>query len=133
MAGAALVGSLACRSDRPAPVAGAVASPAVADSTRASSRVTPIPADTVVGTAAHGVELWFTLARPDSGPDGPCVDRALEIRRYGRRIPVPLVYTVTAPEPVNDSTVRVRLASHCRPGDAYRVDLRTGRPTRESR
>ena len=49
------------------------------------------------------------------------------------RIPVPLLYTGTAPHLVNDSTMRARLSDHCRPGDAYLVDLRTGRPVRERR
>ncbi len=78
--------------------------------------------------------MWFTLARNATAPDGAsCVDRALEIRRGGNRIPVPLLYTGTAPRLVNDSTMRARLSDRCRPGDAYLVDLRTGRPVRERR
>jgi hypothetical protein len=88
--------------------------------------------DSLVATAPGGVEVWFTLARNGSAPDGSsCVDRALEIRRDAHRIPVPLLYTGAAPNLVNDSTMRARLSDHCRPGDAYLVDLRTGRPVRE--
>jgi hypothetical protein len=90
------------------------------------------PMDSLVATAAGGVEIWFTLAREGKGPDGTtCIDRTLEIRRGGSRIPVPLLYTGTAPEIVNDTTIRARLSDHCSPGDAYLVNLRTGRPVRE--
>ena len=92
----------------------------------------PAAKDSLVVTAPGGVEVWFTLARNATAPDGAgCVDRALEIRRGGARIPVPLLYTGTAPRLVNDSTVRARLSDRCRPADSYLVDLRTGRPVRE--
>jgi len=117
--GAAVLGGLAC-SERPA------AEPA-------GQRSIPAPpaADSLVATAAGGTQIWFTLARPDSGDGRRCVDRGIEIRRGATRLPVPLLYTSTAPEVLNDTTMRARLSSHCRPGDAYLVDLRTGRPVRE--
>ena len=120
--GVALLGGLGCaeRPADPAPPAGSRA-----DTTR--------PPDSLVATAPGGAEIWFTLARPTKGDSGECVDRAIEIRRNGTRVPVPLRYTGTAPEIVNDSTVRARLSDGCRPGDAYLVDLRTGRPVREHR
>jgi hypothetical protein len=90
------------------------------------------PADSLVATAPGGVEIWFTLAREVKGADGTtCTDRALEIRRGDTRVPVPLLYTGTAPEIVNDTTMRARLSNHCAPGDAYLVDLRSGHPVRE--
>ncbi|HJR50651.1 MAG TPA: hypothetical protein VJ794_06060 [Gemmatimonadales bacterium] len=90
------------------------------------------PADSLVATAPGGVEIWFTLAREGKAADGTtCTDRTLEIRHGDRRVPVPLLYTGTAPEIVNDSTMRARLSDRCAPGDAYLVDLRTGRPVRE--
>jgi hypothetical protein len=90
------------------------------------------PADSLVATAPGGIEIWFTLSRDGKAADGTaCVDRTLEIRRGGSRVPVPLLYTGTAPEILNDTTMRARLSDHCAPGDAYLVDLRTGRPTRE--
>jgi hypothetical protein len=90
------------------------------------------PSDSLVATAPGGVEVWFTLARNGTALDGAsCTDRAIEIRRGGARIPVPLLYTGTAPRLVNDSTLRARLSDRCRPGDSYLVDLRTGRPVRE--
>jgi hypothetical protein len=89
-------------------------------------------ADSLVATAPGGVEIWFTLAREATAADGTrCTDRTMEIRRDGKRIPVPLLYTGTAPEIVNDSTMRARLSDRCVPGDAYLVDLRTGLPVRE--
>lgn len=92
----------------------------------------PRPHDSLVATAPGGVQIWFTLAREGQGEDGShCIDRTLEIRRGESRVPVPLLYTATAPEVVNDSTIRARLSFRCKPGDAYLVDLRTGRPTRE--
>ena len=89
------------------------------------------PADSLVATAPGGAEVWFTLARSDSGDAGRCTARAIEIRRGAVRIPVPLLYTSAAPEIVNDTVMRARLSDHCRPGDSYLVDLRTGRPVRE--
>jgi hypothetical protein len=89
-------------------------------------------AESLVATAPGGVEIWFTLAREAKAADGsPCVDRTIEIRRDGRRIPVPLLYTGGVPELVNDSTIRARLSNQCVPGDPYLVDLQTGRPVRE--
>jgi hypothetical protein len=118
--GAVVVASFGCgeRSSDSAAVAGERVSP-------------PPPADSLVATAPGGAEVWFTLARPDSADGRQCIDRAIEIRRGGTRVPVPLLYTGTSPEILNDTTLRARLSSGCRPGDAYLVDLRTGRPVRE--
>jgi hypothetical protein len=87
--------------------------------------------DSLAATMAGGYELWLTLARADSGAGGRCLDRAVEIRHDGRRTPVPLLYTSAPLEPVNDSTFRARLSTHCTPGDRYLVNVRTGRPVRE--
>ena len=90
------------------------------------------PAESLVATAPGGVEIWFTLAREGKAADGTsCTDRTLEIRREGKRIPVPLLYTGSAPEIVNDTTMRAHLSDRCAPGDGYLVNLRTGRPVRE--
>lgn len=90
------------------------------------------PAESLVATAPGGIEIWFTLARDGRAADGTtCTDRTMEIRREGKRVPVPLLYTGTAPEIVNDTTMRARLSDRCVPGDVYLVDLRTGRPVRE--
>jgi Tfp pilus assembly protein FimV len=113
------LGGIACgKSTPPPPAAEATAAPAA-------------PADSLVATAPGGAEIWFTLARADSGGAGRCTARAVEIRRGSTRIPVPLLYTSSAPELVNDSTFRARLSDHCLAGDAYLVNLRTGRPVRE--
>jgi hypothetical protein len=92
----------------------------------------PAPADSLVATAPGGVEIWFTLSREGRAADGTrCTDRAIELRRDGTRVPVPLLYTGAVPQVVNDSTIRARLSNQCVPGDAYLVDLRSGRPVRE--
>jgi hypothetical protein len=99
----------------------------------ATSRATvgQAPADSLVATAPGGAQIWFTLARNDSGPGIRCVARAVEIRRGATRIPVPLLYTTTRPQLIGDTAMRARLSQGCRPGDSYLVDLRTGRPVRE--
>ena len=57
----------------------------------------PRPTDSLVATASNGTQIWFTLARTVKGDDGECVDRAIEIRRNGTRVPVPLLYTGSHP------------------------------------
>jgi hypothetical protein len=118
--GAAVVGGLACAERREADAAGQGGEAAA-------------PADSLAMMAGDSTGIWFTLARPDTGIGGDCTERAIEIRRGAARVPVPLLYTGGAPELVNDTTIRARLWNDCRPGDAYLVDLRTGRPVRERR
>ena len=92
----------------------------------------PAPADSLVATAPGGIEIWFTLSRESQAAGGTrCIDRTIEIRRGGTHVRVPLLYTGAVPEVVNDSTIRARLSNQCVPGDAYLVDLRSGRPVRE--
>lgn len=92
----------------------------------------PKPADSLV-ISSDGVQVWFTLARVAQGLDGKeCVERGLEIRRGETRVQVPLLYTGTPPVLLDDSTMRALLWNHCAPVDAYRVDLRSGRPLREN-
>lgn len=113
---------LAACENRPAERAGTVGAAAGAS------------ADSLAVTAPGRVEIWFTLARAARLPDGrPCIDRAIELRHGASRTPVPLLYTGETPTIVNDSTARAVLYTGCRAGDAYLVDLRTGRPTREHR
>jgi len=101
------------------------------DEAAAAPAADAAPADSLVATAPGGAQIWLTLARTDSGAGGRCIARAVEIRRDGKRIPVPLLYTTTAPELIGDTAMRARLSAGCRPGDSYLVDLRTGRPVRE--
>ena len=101
--------------------------------TAGDTAVSTVPADSLA-VAGADVEIWFTLSRPGLAPDGsPCADRAIELRRGDRRIPVPLLYTGETPRIVNESTARAILYTGCRAGDAYLVDLRSGRPAREPR
>ena len=88
------------------------------------------PPDSLAVRGPDGIEVWFTLAREDHAADGtPCTDRAIEIRRGGSRVAVPLLYTRLTPRFVNDTTVEATLFRACAPVDRYRVDVRTGHPT----
>jgi hypothetical protein len=90
--------------------------------------------DSLLLSNRAGTEVWFTLARTGRAADGrTCVERGLEIRRGGARIPVPLLYTGEAPTLVNDTTLRAVLWNHCTPLNPYLVDLRTGHPARQRR
>ena len=101
--------------------------------TKTSAGKVAEPQDSLATSTRSGVEIWFTLSRPAGSSEGQsCVERGLEIRRDGRRFPIPLLYTGEAPTVVNDSTIRAMLWTNCRPVTPYRVDLRTGRPVREA-
>jgi hypothetical protein len=90
------------------------------------------PIDSLALTNTAGVEIWFTLARAAiDANDRRCVERGLEIRDGGKRVQIPLLYTGAPPVLLNDSTMRAILWTHCQPGDAYLVNLRTGHPVRE--
>jgi hypothetical protein len=65
----------------------------------------------------------------DSG-GARCVERTIELRRDTVRLRVPLLYTTTAPRLLDDSTLAAELTLRCHPMASYRVDLRTGQPTR---
>jgi len=90
------------------------------------------PAESLVATSSGGTEIWFTLARNATGFDGSrCVERGIEVRRGATRLKVPLLYTGSAPVLLDDSTMRAVLWTHCSPGDAYLVNLKSGQPVRE--
>jgi hypothetical protein len=90
----------------------------------------PALTDSLILSAPGGVTIWLAEGRPASDPAGtPCLERTLEIRHDTSRIKVPLLYTISAPVLLNDSTIRAQLAHNCQPAEAYRVNLRTGRPT----
>ena len=92
--------------------------------------IVPQP-DTLTLRLASGVEIWFTGSRPAVDAAGaPCTERVMEIRDGTRRTAIPLLYTGAAPRLVDDSTIEASLWLHCRPGNIYRVDVRTGRPVR---
>jgi hypothetical protein len=118
----ALAGTVACGS-------GAGERPSTENMARVAE-----PTDSLVATGSSGTEIWFTLAREATSPDGTrCMERGIEIRRGTTRLQVPLLYTGSAPVLLNDSTLRALLWNNCTPGDAYQVDLRSGHPTREQR
>ncbi|MGH7291652.1 MAG: hypothetical protein ACREJT_10610 [Myxococcota bacterium] len=96
------------------------------DSARASASAYP---DSLAYQAPN-VEVWYTAGRPAVAADGhACVERVMEIRRDGRRIAVPLLYTGERPARVNDSTIAAHIWLNCVPGNRYHVNLRTGQPT----
>lgn len=100
----------------------------------ANSVTNAAPADSLVLTNSAGIEIWFTLARVGIAADGSrCVERGLEVRDGGNRVRVPLLYTGAPPVFLDDSTMRAILWTHCQPGDAYRVNLRSGQPVPERR
>jgi hypothetical protein len=100
-----------------------------APSPRPADEVPSRPRDSLALTAPGGVEVWFIATRPAKDSAGtPCVERAMEIRRDGGRVAIPLLYTGEAPTLVDDSTLRAHLWLHCRPMRLYEVNLRTGRP-----
>lgn len=101
-----------------------------ADRDRPPSRSQPV--DLLAVSTRTGVEIWYSLARTGTAADGStCVERGLEIRRAGKRIQVPLLYTGDTPTLVDDSTMRAVLWTNCRPVAVYRVNLRNGRPVPE--
>lgn len=113
-----------CGREAPPPSAAAAA-----DST--GSAAFPTVPDSLVLTAPGGVEVWFSGARVGTDSTGAtCVERGLVLVRNGARTLVPLLMTGAAPTLVNDSTLRARIWLHCRPGNTYDVNLRTGHPTR---
>ena len=88
--------------------------------------------DSLALRSATGTEVWFTIAREATGANHErCVERGLEIRDGAKRVKVPLLYTGAAPILLDHSTMRAVLWTHCHPGDAYKVNLRTGQPVRE--
>lgn len=103
-----------------------------ADSTASASPASPASKpDSLALVVRPGLEVWFTDSREDRDSAGTtCLERVLEIRRDGRRIAVPLLYTGAIPRPIDDSTVEAPIYLHCRPGNLYRVNLATGYPTR---
>jgi hypothetical protein len=91
----------------------------------------PTLPDSLALTAPGGAAVWFSGARVGTDSlGGTCTERGLVIVRGDSRILVPLLMTGATPELVNDTTIRARIWLHCRPGNTYEVNLRTGTPTR---
>ncbi len=103
--------------------------PAVADTTAAGSM------DSLILTLGDSITVWTVPGRPDTSTAGvTCTERLLELRSGGRRVPIPLLYTIGTPTSINDSTLRAALYRHCEVQAWYLVDTRTGlpKPERES-
>jgi len=92
-------------------------------------RVAPAAADSLVLTAPGGVTVWLTEGRRGNDSTGTsCFERTIEVRRDSVRLKVPLLYTLSAPTLLDDSTIRAELSLDCRPGAGYRVGFRDGMP-----
>lgn len=100
-----------------------------------------VPADTVAAATAPDslvlsvddrTTVWLAEAREATDSAGePCLERVIEIRRDTTIRRVPLLYTAEAPILLDDTTLSAVLYRDCRPTLTYRVDLRTGYPTRK--
>lgn len=94
----------------------------------------PPPAESLALPVTEGVSVWFGDVREDKDEAGQaCRERILVIHRDSARVIVPLLYTGTVPSVINDSTIEAELWLHCKMMDRYRVNLRTGQPTRVAR
>jgi len=86
--------------------------------------------DSLILSAPGGITVWLSDGRRATDSSGSeCFERTLEIRHDTTRIKVPLLYTISTPVLVDDTTLRAELADHCRKAEPYRVSLKTGRPT----
>ena len=102
-----------------------------ASPTPSASPIYPTLPDSLALRAPGGVEVYFSGARVGTDSVGAaCVERGLVLVHDTTRTLVPLLMTGAAPTLVNDSTIRARIWLHCRPGNTYDVNLRTGAPTR---
>jgi hypothetical protein len=92
------------------------------------------PADSLV-LQVGAIQVWFTDAREVQSKSGEsCLERALEIREDTVRRHIPLLYSLEAPTPLDDTTMRAVLYNSCEPVATYRVDYATASPRRmESR
>ena len=124
-AAACLVILAGCTGERPPAQA-----PPPPDTAPAATAYPTLP-DTQVLTAPGGVQVWFAGARRDTDSLGTaCLVRGLVLVKDSTRTLVPLLMTGVPPTLVNDTTLRARIWLHCRPGNTYDVNLRTGTPTR---
>lgn len=87
--------------------------------------------DSLVLRTPGGLEVWFVGSRPAADSAGTvCLEHTMQIRDGDRKVNIPLLYTGSAPRLVNDSTLEAAIWLHCRPGNVYQVNLRTGQPVR---
>ena len=88
--------------------------------------------DSMVLTVDDSTTVWLAEAREATDSTGAsCLERVIEIRRDTSLRRVPLLYTAEAPLLLDDTTLSAVLYRDCRPTLTYRVDLRTGYPTRK--
>lgn len=88
--------------------------------------------DSMVLSVDDSTSVWLAEAREATDSTGAtCLERVIEIRRDTVNRRVPLLYTAEAPVLLDDTTLSAVLYRDCRPTLTYRVDLRTGYPTRK--
>lgn len=105
--------------------------PRAAASIDSTPAAPPKPAAEQVLVTKGGVEVWFTDSRTAHDSAGAaCTERVMQVRREGKEIAVPLLYTGAKPTLVDDSTIEAAIWLNCKPGNVYQVNLRTGYPTR---
>jgi hypothetical protein len=89
------------------------------------------PAESLVVRMADSAEVWFTGSMLDTAAGGEtCYERTVEIRRGGSTTPVPLLYTISVPVVMDDTTFRADLMRDCARVDTYLVNTRTAQPRR---
>ncbi|MEO6068583.1 MAG: hypothetical protein ABIQ41_11470 [Gemmatimonadales bacterium] len=116
-----LIAALASCEAAPRRAAGSIAIPVVDAA---------VPADTHVLDLADGTEVWLTAGRMGKRASGEeCRERGIALRKEGRHLIVPLLYTLDTPTERGGELIAV-LASDCIPGAAYRIDPLTGQPSR---
>ena len=116
-----LAGTLVACDATPRPAAESIAIPVGADA---------VPADTHVLDLADGTEVWLTAGRMGKRASGEeCRERGIALRKEGRHLIVPLLYTLESPARQGGKLVAV-LASDCVSGAAYLIDPLTGQPSR---
>lgn len=110
---------------------GGAARQAAADSAaRAAASAPPSWPDSLALSVPGGIEVWYTAGRTAKKADGTaCVERVMEVRRDGKRLPVPLLYTGERPTIADDTSFFAHIWLDCEPGNLYQVSLRTGQPT----
>ena len=87
--------------------------------------------DSLVLTLAGGNTIWLSTGRRGADSTGKeCVERSVEVRRASYRFKVPLLYTIKAPVPLDDTSFRAELYRDCARMASYRVLLKDGMPYR---
>lgn len=89
----------------------------------------PGPRDSLVLTLPDSTSVWLVRGREGIAADGtPCHERSIELRKDGRRLLVPLLYTRSAPH-LEHGKLYATLSNRCVDGAEYAIDPVTAYPT----